>query len=655
MNGKTLSLVIVSLIGGILIGRLPLCNEWDALFPVSAALGGFCVNLFLSKQNPFNNFNWINDIVAVFLFLGIGLFSSVLHRPATTKFIRGDYAFSGTVRDYTPTSYGDKLLINLSELYLKNKDRKLVPINVTNVNALVTLQDATNIKYGSIVKGYATLQPIDYPSNFKNEDYLSYLRSKGIYLTGFTESDKCNFTNNSNSLFSFFLSLRDEIEAHIESTFLNGDTKSFLISVLLGDKTYINKEDRITFSDAGVAHIFAVSGLHVSLISFALLSVVSLFLFGHLRKWKFLICIPIIWFYILLVGFSPATCRAGIMLTISFMAFFLERKQNALKALGWSIVLILSFLPSALFDIGFQLSVVCVGSLILIASPLNFVDRRSHPKLHWLTSLLLVSLITTLSSWIICAFYFHRFSLMFLPLNLIAVPLLPLFLTIAVIYITLFGMGINISFAATILDQGYQLFQKGALWLNTGTRPIENIHPHIISVLCWIAAILLLAYFLNRKKKNIKLLVPSISCFTLSILALIFIPVSLPSGFIVQKNNYGPCIISYDKGKETQIVLPDEGSSAKAVVNNKKFIAVRSEIMTDSTKMSLNDADYILICKGCKTLPENFDSYVSANSKIITHPSLHWRYEKAIINEAREKKLALHSLRYDGPLHFFED
>lgn len=654
MNGKSICLCLLSLISGILAGESSLICEWDALFPLLLALGAFAINWILSRKNPFHNLNWINDIIACSLFLGIGLFSSSINRPSVYEFKKGDYYFSGVVKDCTPTSYGDKLLVRLTDLdFITGKDNRhaLFP---RNIDALITLQEATNISYGSHISGRASLQPIDLPSNFRNDDYISYLKQKGILLTGFTDGDKCNIVYSTDSFSSFFLSLRDNLESKIESTYLTQDTKSFLISILLGDKAYINKDDRLTFSDAGISHIFAVSGLHVSLVSLGVLGLFSLIFWGRTRFWKYIICIPIIWFYIMLVGCTPSTCRAGLMISVTVLALVLQRKYNPLKTLGWTVILILSFMPRALFDIGFQLSVVCVGSLILLVKPLNFVDHRAHPLLFKTVSLILVSLVATFSSWLLCAFYFHRFSLMFLPMNLIAVPLLPPFLIISVLYLVLFFLGIRLSFLAHALNYIYDLFLKGSELVTSFSTPLQNLHPHILSVCCWIAGLIVLAFLLNSHKLKLQKLWLPFSFFGLAIITVFIIPANLPEGFIIQKKSTSQSIVSYRDGNEQLIDLP-EGSVIKAEINGKKFVVLRTSILSETSCKDLSQADYILLCKGCKEFPAGLSSVISANGLIVTHPSLHWRYEKKILASAKEKNLPLHSLRYDGPLHVFND
>ena len=653
MSGKILSLGIVSLIAGILIGRLPFINEWYSIIPTIIAIGAFLISSYLSKRNPFHNINWINNFIAISLFFGIGLFSSSVSKPANIDFSKGEYAFSGLVKDYTPTSYGDKLLIELKELNLIENSTSY-PIDIKNINALITIKDATNINYGNTISGYGNLQPVEWPSNYRNDDYIRYLKLKGICLTGFTDASKCVFINSHHSFNSFFLSLRDNLEAKIESTPLSHDTKSFMISILLGDKSYINKTERITFTDAGIAHIFAVSGLHVSLISMIFLTILSFFFFGRTRIWKFIIILPIVWFYIFLVGFSPSTCRAGIMLTLAFSAVALQRKHSAMKALGWSIILILSFMPNALFDIGLQLSVLCVGSLILIAEPLNFINHRAHPKLFPIVSIVLVTLVSTFSSWLICAFYFHRFSLMFLPLNLIIIPILPFFISISLLYFILYYCSLDLHFLGNFIDYLYSIFSKGVSIITSLSTPFENLHPHYVSVICWIIGLIILSYVLKQSKTRlVRLWLPTLF-FIIAITTLFIIPVNLPNGFIIQKATKTQSVMIYNNDFEYEFVLP-HGNIVSTKINGKRLIAVRTSDLSQYAYQNIKDADYILICKGCKELPEQMESFISHNCLIVTHPSLHWRNERNIIESAKEKRMNLHSLRYDGPLHVFED
>lgn len=649
MRGSLLVIIICSLIAGIIISELPGIGVWYALFPILPAFALFILQAIYRKNHPFSSARYANEIISSCLFVSLGIFSGSLHKTWPTKFIKGDYFIEGKVIDYTPTNYGDKTLIEVSRISPAQKNHQNIVFSPKNLKVLATINSSTPISYNSIVAGKATLAPPESPGNFLNIDYTRYLKQKGIYLTGYMEEAKTVVTPPKLG-FSFKL-WRDELESAIENLPLATDTRNFLISLLLGDKTYIDKEDRDLFANTGISHIFAVSGLHVSMVSVGILAIMSLLFLGKLRRWKYVAAIPVIWFYIILVGASPATCRAGIMLTLAFWALFLQRKHNPVVALGWAIVLILAFSPNALYDIGFQLSVVCVGSLVLIAAPLNFINHRQNPRLFKLVSIILVTLTATFSSWIICAFYFHKFSLMFLPLNLIVVPILPFYILGALIYIFVYYIIGDFPILKDSLDVLLLGFKDLASKLTSFSSPVENLFPSAISVFLWLGGIIVLAVFLRRKVSLKTLWLPA-GFFFASIFTLIYFPKALPQGFIIQKNSSAATIMSYDKGKESLIAVP-ETSSSIIRIHGKTLLALNSAHISDETLGQAADADMILLCKGCNVLPEELVSSMKEGCLFVTHPSIHWRYERKILAEAREYNINCHSLRYQGALHIF--
>lgn len=648
MNGKSLVFVISALTTGILLGSFCDSPLWWALPPIIAALAIFLYSIHSSRRNPFKAQETNNNASVIFLFLGLGIFNSVLQKPVISDFSKGEYFFSGTILDYTPTGNGDKLLVSLSELRPADG---LTPLNLNNVKALIILRDVTTLSYGDMVQGKASLQPCETPGNFYNKEYAEFLKRKGILITGFVGTSDYSITKGGFSLNAWMFERRDQLEGSIENTRLAVGTRNFLISVLLGDKSYINSDERLYFTDAGIAHIFAVSGFHVSMISLFIILLLSLFFHGRLRRWKFLLCVPLIWFYILLVGASPSTCRAGVMISLAMSALFLERKNDPLKALGWAVVLVLLFSPLSLFDIGFQLSVICVGSLILIAAPLNFMDHRKHPQLFKLVSISLVTLCATFSTWIICAFYFHEFSLMFLPLNILAVPLLPIFICISLLFLVLNGLGLDIHFLGRLLDTAFGLLNGGAAYLSSFNAKFTQIYPNIISIFIWLIGLAALGLTLRRKKPFVRIWIPS-SLLAVAIVLIIFFPKAAPSGFIIQRNTSEATIMDYNNGEETLVTMPMTGIF-QSDLHDKKILTISSDNIPESCLERISDSDIILLCKGCKTLPSEIKDRLRPNCLIVTHPSMHWRYEKRILSEAEESKLSIHSLRYDGPLHFF--
>lgn len=656
MNGRSLILIIVAIICGILISDVCTLPLWMSLIPVSIALIGFIVSVIRRRKNPFSITTGLNEIIAGSLLFAAGMFSASVNRPSITELEEGVYDITGKVTDYSATNYGDKLLIELHS-FQSDKGKR---VSLHNVKALVTLKEATDITYGNIITGKAELAPYTKPGNYLKTDYENYLKSKNILATGAFTSGQIKIDKGGFSLDAIAKEARDKCEQTIERTPLENSTKAFLISILLGDKSYLSKSDRIAFSDAGIAHIFAVSGFHVSLVALFLLSLLSLFFFGKRQNRRFIISIPLIWCYILLVGASPATIRAGIMLSFGLTALALQRKNSALKALGWAIILILAFYAPALYDIGFQLSVVCVGTLLLFARPLNFIDHRSRPFLYKIVGIILVTLLSTFSAWIICAFYFHRFSLIFLPLNLFAVPILPFYLAISITYIFAFTLGCNIPFIAHILDKGVNLLKQSIDILISHSLPLSNLHPPVISVILWIAAIAVAGYIFYAIKEK-KLFISRLRrwswapllLFCFSLFSFAYSPAKTPIGFILQKNSREASIMYYDEGGEQLITMPlDTPSSTE--LHGKTLMVVNSEKLSGNALSNLKNADIIMFCNGCKDLPEQLVSLKKSESILVTHPTLHWRHERSIIEAAEKAGISIYSLRREGPLHLFD-
>lgn len=659
MNGKALILIIGALSAGILSSRIFEPPLWVALIPVLNSTLFFALATLTLKKNPFSNVEGLNIITAVSLFGGIGVFSERMTAPSSTSFPEAEYVFKGRIESYTPTNQGDKLLVNLLSLTRENGDA----IPVRNIKALVTVTSPSLLSYGDIISGDILFSPYDKPGNTLKRDYENYLRNNHIFLIGTIGGNKLRVEAPEISIPHIFASLRDKLEQYIEKTTLSSETKDFLITILLGDKAYISRADRMLYSDAGVAHIFAVSGFHVSMVAMFIFAILSLVFFNKRRRWKFLVAVPLIWFYVLLTGASPPTIRAAIMLTIGFVALFLQRKFDPAKSLAWAVILILCFDGEALFNIGFQLSVVCVGSILFIAGGLNFVNHRLHPRLFSAVSVVLVALAAAFSSWMVCAFYFHRFSLNFLPMNLLAVPLLPFFMGLSLFYFLIHSIGIPCQFLGEFIDILFRGFHESCEKLNALSSPFTGLHPPLVSVVLWIMGVGALAYLIKsgiwKRKRMSKKILWSLSSFPLllfllSITTSIFYPGSQPSGFIIQRNSNIPSVAFYSEGKENILSLP-VGRNSVTRLNGKTILTLHDVASTQQLHPHLSQADIIMICKGCKDLSEGFISLLPPTAVVVTHPSLHWRYERRIISKARSRGLNLHSLRYDGPLHSFEN
>lgn len=188
------------------------------------------------------------------------------------------------------------------------------------------------------------------------------------------------------------------------------------------------------------------------------------------------------------------------MLTLAFTAIILERRNFAGNALCSSILLILLFDPLALFDAGFQLSIVCVGALILFSSPLNPIDQRQHHLLFSICGAIIATIVATAASWVLTSYYFSQIPLMFLPANLLLLPLLPVYLAVAFIFVLMLCCGAESHLLGVFLDYGYNFLMWATEMLSNGTEFVVDYQIPVWGVAIWLSALALVACYINRKQ-----------------------------------------------------------------------------------------------------------------------------------------------------------
>ncbi|MBD5306030.1 MAG: ComEC/Rec2 family competence protein [Bacteroides sp.] len=285
----------------------------------------------------------------------------------------------------------------------------------------------------------------------------------------------------------------------IEKSGLNRKTTGFVCALLAGEQGMLDRRDRNTLSDAGLAHILAVSGMHVGVIGGLLYML--LLPFNIAGKWRLrrLAVIPVIWFFALSSGFAPSVVRASVMLSIAFVCLVIEKDRVSLNALGFAAILILLFDPSALWHIGFQLSFVCVAAILLFVEPLNPIDRERHPRIRKGMALMLVPVVASLSTWVLTAYYFGRVPLAFLPLNLIVVPLLPFYMGVSLFHLGLCAAGFPTRMTGRILECGYGLLTDGASLVGGDGATVWQLETDLSWVFLWFLFMGATAWFLHSR------------------------------------------------------------------------------------------------------------------------------------------------------------
>lgn len=198
-----------------------------------------------------------------------------------------------------------------------------------------------------------------------------------------------------------------------------GSASDMASAIMLGDKQQLSPGDRRAFSNAGVSHLLAVSGLHVG-ISSAILFGVSRSLGLSLWICRLVTLFGVL-FHVLMAGASPSALRAGIGVALFLGLRIIGRPVDLRGLLAAVALIILIPNPLALMDVSFQLSFLAAACLIAWAQPWTQSLRQWLPE--WIAAPLAVSTVAQISVTPTSLYYFHETHPLGPLVNLIAVPL----------------------------------------------------------------------------------------------------------------------------------------------------------------------------------------------------------------------------------------
>ena len=243
---------------------------------------------------------------------------------------------------------------------------------------------------------------------------------------------------------------------------------SVLIGMLTGNKTFMSQSQKQLFTYNGVAHIFAVSGLHVGIIALVINFFCKLL---HIpKKTRCLPVISILLLYINVIGCPASAIRALFMCIFYYIAILTNRKPNIFAALVDSALLWLILRPQNIYDIGFLMSHIIVAGLIVIAPIFNKtfdgirkrklkIQAKNNNPLNSYLKIVLISLIYAITSSAAAELvtiplsvdYFGQISKFSILVNAIAIPLA----TYAIICgaLAVFACAINIKFLAILFNK----------------------------------------------------------------------------------------------------------------------------------------------------------------------------------------------------------
>ena len=316
--------------------------------------------------------------------------------------------FEGEVSEIKEYSSSTVLYVKNIRINNLNADGK---IQLTIFNKLSSMK---NLDVGSKVKGEVEIVPIS-----KNSNNISYFIDKVYYRA------TCNLSNveiisaNNDNL---KIKIKSEIKHNLTEV-LNSTNSAISYSVLFGEKQNLTTETYNIFSYSGLAHILAVSGLHVGFLVALILMFLKLIKCNkHLSN---IILFVVLFLYSYLCNFTPSVVRAFVMSMVLVLSKTYGKQYDGLNSLSLAAIMILLFNPLNIYSVGFQLSFVCVFSILTIKQPiLNLLQKIKCPQK--LAESLAISFAVNLGIVSITATHFNTISFVSIISNLFVLPIFSL-------------------------------------------------------------------------------------------------------------------------------------------------------------------------------------------------------------------------------------
>lgn len=297
---------------------------------------------------------------------------------------------------------------------------------------------ADSLKAGDVVCFRGRVKP---PRNFSDDldfDYARYVTLQGaagtVYLP---EEDWRRAGEDSLTLRERMLHLRHTLLKEYMRPAFEGDALGVLSALTLGDKRGLSEEARAAYTDAGAAHVLALSGLHVGVI-YAML---AFLMRGVLRRrdlrWlRELLTIAVLWLFALMVGMSASVVRAVTMCTLYILSRWMSGDSDSINVLSLSALAMLLVRPLYLFDVGFQLSFMAMAAILWLEPHLEVLFHRSslHPILAYPVGVVCMSLAAQLGTFPLTLYHFGTFPAYFLVTNLIVIPYLYVVLMLTLVW-----------------------------------------------------------------------------------------------------------------------------------------------------------------------------------------------------------------------------
>ncbi|HWB27293.1 MAG TPA: ComEC/Rec2 family competence protein [Chitinophagaceae bacterium] len=359
------------------------------------------------------------------------------------------------------------------------------------------------LHYGSQILLYAPLEGIKNSGNPGAFDYAQYCLFHGIAFQSFVYPGQYStlWKDNGNSLQNALYNIRDSTIALLQKTIPGEKEQAVAQALLIGYRDKLDPDLVQAYTNTGVVHIIAISGLHLAMIYGLLISIFGLFPSGKITNIvQPVVILIVLWLFSFIAGGVPSITRAAVMFSFIIIGKALNKRANTYNTLAASAFCLLVYNPFYLWDAGFMLSYSAVVSIVAFYRPVHnwfYIKNKLLAAVWGATAVTIAAQILTLP---VILFYFHRFANLFLLANFVAVPLSGIvlygeLLLVALSFIPVMAkyIGIAVGWLIWALDEFISRMNNlpFAVW--------DNIYADTLQTILLYAFILAVCYWLLHK------------------------------------------------------------------------------------------------------------------------------------------------------------
>ncbi len=275
-------------------------------------------------------------------------------------------------------------------------------------------------------------------------------------------------------------------------------------ALLIGYTNDLDKDLVQAYSNTGVVHIIAISGMHLALIYVLLVwFFAKIPLINRSKFVQLLLILSCLWLFSILTGASPSVLRAAVMFSFIAVGKTYFKQASIYNSLAASAFVLLCYNPYYLWAVGFQLSYLAVLGIVIFQKPIYNCFYIKNKWLDKTWQLVSVSTAAQLLTFPVCIYYFHQFPNLFLISNLVALPLSAIILYAEIILIAFSWIPFVGTWLGKLVTALVWVMNKIILWINDLPFAVwDKIPATVLSTWLMYAMVISFSAWLLLKNKN---------------------------------------------------------------------------------------------------------------------------------------------------------